>query len=120
MASPFFIADSSQAQRGLRQVLTVSVPGGGKSRGERVRYGGSNLGPGHRLCGPGSPGGLGWVLGWPEGPCVCKASESEFLTMASQRVGISAKGTQSAPGVGDWCKFGMQALRERGSPGWND
>lgn len=33
-----FIADLSQVQRGLCQVLTVSVPGGGKSRGERVRY----------------------------------------------------------------------------------
>lgn len=35
-----FIADLDQAHRGLFQVLTVSVPGGGKSRGERVRYGG--------------------------------------------------------------------------------
>lgn len=35
-----FIADLGQAHRGLCQVLTVSVPGGGKSRGERVRYGG--------------------------------------------------------------------------------
>ena len=34
-----FIADLGQAHRGLRQVLTVSVPGGGKSRGEKVRYG---------------------------------------------------------------------------------
>lgn len=39
-SSGSFIADLDQAHTGLCQLLTVSVPGGGKSRGERVRYGG--------------------------------------------------------------------------------
>lgn len=47
----------------------------------------------------GARGGLGWELGWPEGPCFCRTSKSELLMMVSRRVGISAKGTWSAPGV---------------------
>lgn len=34
-----FIVDLGQAQKGLCQLLTVSAPAGGKSRGETIRYG---------------------------------------------------------------------------------